>query len=165
MAEVMVVEGNSNSYFAELFVENVMGLLSADVALPVVGDTVPLEETQRVMMRVYGVMGEEAWRVREISRLSEMLPVSATMTRPYIREVLYALLMRPQGTGVTSFTWSDYDALTLPWRCKFGSIHPGDDDDVCPDAFVEWKARELQGKRPGLVREAARVEAFLLKTR
>lgn len=54
----------------------------------------------------------------------------------------------------------DYDALTLPWRCAVGPVHPDDDDsELERDAHVEWVARFLQNE--GVEREQAVLEAYL----
>lgn len=91
----------------------------------------------------------------------------AVVARPrigYLDSVLYGDLRADDlgmWHGLNDFTFHDYDVLTLPWRCRIGPLHPDDDNDVCPDPFIELYARQLQQERPAFGRKAARVEAAL----
>ena len=60
-----------------------------------------------------------------------------------------------------AYTQYDYDILTLPWRCRIGPLHPDDDNDVCHNPVVEYDARVIQMRNPGVSRAAARVQAAL----
>lgn len=153
----------SNEHFAWDFTRQVMSMLESGKSLPLVGEGLPEYEVRCAMMRAYPIVGRSPWNAGEINRMSDSLPKVATLTRPYLREVLYALLIRPTACENQGFAWRDYDTLTLAWRCKVGPIHPDDDNDVCRDGYVEWLARGLQEQHPGLDRETARTQAYLLK--
>jgi hypothetical protein len=153
----------SNEDYAWAFTRQVRAALKTGHSLPALGEGIPIEETRRIMMRVYSILGGQQWRLREVNRLSEELPKVAMVTRPNLREVLYGILLRPEPGALGAITWNDYDTLTLPWRCLIGPVHPEDDNDVSPDVFVEWTARDLQRQHPGLDRHAARTQAYLMK--
>ena len=167
LAEVVsaseAMEVSPGEEYAWGFIRSVSAALKRGERLPALGEGIPMEEIRRTMMRVYPVVGAEALLLRRIAEMDSLLPVAATMDRPLLREVLYAVLLRPAIGEGKHVSWIDYDTVTLAWRCKMGPLHPEDDNDVCSDAFVEWMARALQRERPGLSRETARIEAFLMK--
>lgn len=148
------------------FLDEALRRWSASDRLPLAAEGIAIDEVRRAMMRLYGSLRSSDTFLQDFNAFHDELPVEVEAEQLYLREILYALLLRSAILESRRlFTIADYDTVTLAWRCTIGPLHPDDDNDVCRDAYVEWQARRLQRKTPGLSRPAARIQAFLMKPR